>query len=103
MTHRAGGQFLHLFGRERSKNINGRKALDDVLLRTRDERRGRLALKMQRTRGKCEGDVRAPQSVPNQLPNQRVGVVVLRIVVWPVLAFPVDRAIAETANSYDWR
>src|SRR5262249_3299743 len=56
---------------------------------------------MQRACGKSKSHTGAPQRVPDQLPDERVRVVVFRIILEPVFNFPVDRRLAEVTDAHD--
>src|ERR1043165_6984768 len=100
MTNSCVGELTQFIVRERSKDIDSGEAVGD-LVTGRDGTRGFAALDVQRAGGKCEGDSAAPERVPNPLPHERVGVVIFRVVVQPVLDFPIDRRITEAAYSHN--
>ena len=63
----------------------------------------RGALDVERLRRVGEGEAGAAEGVPDALADERVGVVVLGVVVEPVLDFVVDGEVAEVAHAHDGR
>ena len=62
---------------------------------------GDLSFEVKGAGGKCEGEAIATQCVPGSLPNERVGVVILGVILQPVLYFPFNRGVAEIPDAHN--
>src|SRR5687767_1032448 len=103
MTYRGGSKPLSFLIRKRCKNIYRGESFDDILARCTFLSSDRATLHMQRACRKCELNSGTFKGVPDTLTNQGVAIVILRIVLQPVLHFPINTAVSECSDSHNRR
>src|SRR6266404_395979 len=96
------GQLAKLICRKRSKYIDRREAIGDFVFRRRGSG-GDLSFEVKGAGRKCEGQAVATQCVPGSLTNERIGVVILGVILQPVFYFPFNRRLAKIPDSHNRR
>src|SRR2546422_667311 len=103
MADRRLRQRCRLFDRKRREDIDGREAFNQRAMIRFGGEVFRPTFDLNRAGGEVELHAGAAERIPDSLPNQRIRVVVARIVIEPILNFVFDTALAQISNAYNRR
>src|SRR5215468_10197231 len=101
MDHGRFRQLPQFVSGKRSEDIDRRQAIGDLIFRS-DWQNGRLPFELNRSGRKSEAEAVSAQRIPNSLTNQRISVVIFRVVFEPILNFPFNCRLAKVSYAHYW-
>ncbi len=103
MSHRRLGQHRRFVRGERCKDVDSREPFGNRATVTITNFRATTPLNMKRSRRESEVQPSTTEGIPDSLPHESIGIVVLRVVFKPVLHFIIDAVLPEISDTDDRR
>src|SRR5581483_1233363 len=94
------GKLPQFIGGQRREDIYRRQSICNLIL-DGNRTNWNTLFEVKSSRRKCEGQSVATQRIPNSLPDERICVVVFRVVIQPIFDFPIDGRVSQASDAND--